>query len=67
MSNCVCLIVYADRHENFMLWLSTSFMKLYIQILSFFGRAPNWREIESIVTSHEDRLRSFSYVIEWLK
>ena len=38
-----------------MLWLSISFMKLYIRVLGYFGRAPDWREIESIVTSHEDR------------
>jgi len=47
--------VYIDSSENLVLWLSVSFMKLYIRVLGYFGRAPDWREIEKIVSSHQDR------------
>ena len=44
-----------NRRENLVQWLSMSLMKLYIHVLSLFGRAPGWHEVQSIFTSHHDR------------
>jgi len=51
----MCHVLLVDRTESFMLWLSLSLMKLYVRVLGYFGRAADWREIEEIVSSHQDR------------